>query len=125
MAYTRRKPANVNLSATQAHAAAMAEEHGVDALLLELAEVANLRAMATKERSFMAAEKLLATERKIRDTIRGLRAEEQAQAARDDAVMESELVEALSSMPASQLEGALSRLPPGALENALARRAMH
>jgi hypothetical protein len=121
----RKEQSDTDVAEVIIRAADIVDDRGIAGLMSELAEVAELRGMATKDRSYVAAEKLLRTERELRDQIRDLRSAEESQAARDDAVMETELVEALASMPASQLEGALSRLPPGALENALARRAMH
>ncbi len=120
-----KEPGDTDIAEVQARAVRIIGERGPDALLAELQEVAELRGMAMKDRSYVAAEKLLGVERKLRNEIRDIRAIEADQAARDEAVMETELVQALTSMPLSQLEAALARLPAGALERALSRRSMH
>jgi len=99
---------------------ALADLSGSAALRAELGEVAKLRAMATADRSYVAAEKFLRTERELRASIRDVRAREEAEATDSDDALLTELREALGSLPDSLLMRALATVRVDVLEHAAA-----
>jgi hypothetical protein len=99
---------------------ALADLSGSAALRAELGEVAKLRAMATADRSYVAAEKFLRTERELRSSIRDVRAREEAEATDSEDALLTELREALGGLPDSLLMRALATVRVDVLEHAAA-----
>lgn len=107
-----------DLDAAAAEADRLASLTGSEALRAELAHVARLTAMATRDRSYVAAEKFLRSERELRASIRDLRAREESEMLDSDEALLAELRGALVALPESMLVDVLSSMRLSVLEYA-------